>query len=119
MTGELDESKIEELSKPIEAISEPAPDNPYTSAAIKEIVDKHVASIRSASLQLEGAVTIDIEYDNPEVHPQMMMDNLKDANVRLRVALLEIGRLISLTNERREQLAKTMKPNYGDQNKDE
>ena len=89
-------------------------DGMYSSEAIKEIVCTHIANIRASSLQLEGITAGDIEYDNPEVHPQMMMDNLKDASKRLEIALSEIGRLSSLTGERRKQLANAKSVNLND-----
>lgn len=110
MTGELsekiDKGNIGLGDALIEAISEPAPASPYSSERIGEIVKEHVANIRQSSLLLEGISVADIEYDNPEVHPQMMMDNLKDASKRLQIAVKEISRLEALTAGRREQLEK-------------
>ena len=115
MTDELNEDKVVEgMNVPVEAISEPAPENPYSSKRIKEIVNKHVANIHATSLQLVGTVAGDIEYDNPEVHPQMMMDNLKDASKRLEIALAEIDTLRTLTTERREQVVSAKSVNLND-----
>lgn len=100
MTGELNEDVVAE-EKDLGL-----PDGMYSSEAIREIVCTHIDNIHNSSLQLVGMAAGDIEYDNPEVHPQMMMDNLKDAGKRLQIALSEIRRLTTLTNKRREQLNK-------------
>ena len=81
----------------------------YTSEEIKAFTEEHVDNIFNSAQRLSGVVNNepDIEYNNPEVGAQQMLDNLKDINTRLLLAIKDVTRLESLTEERREQLARS------------
>lgn len=64
----------------------------------EELVKKHVASMMSSTEALDATINENnINYDNPEVHPQMMTDNMKDITVRLELALQDVSRLLDMT----------------------